>query len=202
MAINRLGVSQPSANTNTLIYTSTRNAIVSIIATNLSTTAATVRTWTVPQGATLPSQYSYHTYDTNLPGSNTLETFRFAIQEGDTIYVRSSTGNVSFSLNGIYESNGISNITVSPTQPTATTIGDVWVNSTTSMIYFWSGSTWILTAGGATGAGTDKVFYENDQMINNSYSITAGKNAGTFGTVSIGPSATVTIPNGSVWTIV
>jgi hypothetical protein len=149
MAINRLGVSQPSANTDTLIYTSPRNAIVSIIATNLSSSAATIRTWTVPSGATLPSQYSYHTYDTNLPGNNTLETFRFAIMNGDTIYVRASTANVSFAISGIYESNGTSNITVSTTAPTLPTIGDLWLNSTNDDLFIWNGTSWVAASGSA-----------------------------------------------------
>ena len=51
----------------------------------------------------------------------------------------------SFSLNGIFESNGTSNITVASlsASPTSNTLGDVWVNSDDDTVNFWDGSTWI-----------------------------------------------------------
>lgn len=52
------------------------------------------------------------------------------------------------------------------------------------------------------GGGTDKIFLENDTTINTSYTITAGKNAMTAGPITIANSATITIPNGSSWSIV
>lgn len=56
--------------------------------------------------------------------------------------------------------------------------------------------------GGATGGGTDKVFYVNDQSVTANYSIPSGKNAVTAGPISIGTGVTVTVPTGSVWAIV
>lgn len=55
---------------------------------------------------------------------------------------------------------------------------------------------------GATGGGTNKVFFENDLTISEDYTVTTSKNAGTFGPVSIDSGVTVTIPSGSVWTVV
>ena len=55
---------------------------------------------------------------------------------------------------------------------------------------------------GATGGGTDQIFWNNGQTVNTSYSIPASTNAGTFGPISIGASATVTIPSSSTWTVV
>lgn len=55
---------------------------------------------------------------------------------------------------------------------------------------------------GAVGGGTDQAFYENDVTITTDYTITSGKNAGTFGPVSIADGATVTVPDGSTWTVV
>ena len=57
-------------------------------------------------------------------------------------------------------------------------------------------------AGGALGTGTDQIFYENDQTVTGTYSITAGKNAMTAGPVAINSGVTVTVPSGSSWTIV
>lgn len=55
---------------------------------------------------------------------------------------------------------------------------------------------------GATGGGTDRVFYENDQIITTAYTITSGKNAMTAGPVTINDGIAVTVPNGSTWTVV
>lgn len=57
-------------------------------------------------------------------------------------------------------------------------------------------------SGGATGGGTDKVFYENDMVVTTNYTLTANKNAVTAGPVTINSGVSVTIPSGAVWTIV
>lgn len=54
----------------------------------------------------------------------------------------------------------------------------------------------------AKGGGLDEIFFENDQIVTTDYAITAGKNAMTAGPVSIAANTSVTIPDGSVWTIV
>jgi len=56
--------------------------------------------------------------------------------------------------------------------------------------------------GGAAGGGSDQIFFENDQTVTTNYTIPTGKNAGTFGPVSINSGITVTVPTGSVWTVV
>tara|TARA_B100000123_G_C25646220_1_gene391099 strand:- start:230 stop:619 length:390 start_codon:yes stop_codon:yes gene_type:complete len=58
------------------------------------------------------------------------------------------------------------------------------------------------SGGGAVGAGTDKVFYENDIGVAQSYTITSGKNAMSAGPITLANGVVVTIPNGSVWTVV
>jgi hypothetical protein len=61
---------------------------------------------------------------------------------------------------------------------------------------------WTTVSSGATGGGTDAIFFNNGQTVNTSYSIPASTNAGTFGPVTIGASATVTIPSSSTWTVI
>lgn len=56
--------------------------------------------------------------------------------------------------------------------------------------------------GGASGAGGDQIFFENDLTVTTSYTIPTGKNAGTFGPVTINSGVTVTVPSGSVWSVV
>ena len=105
MAIQRMGVSNPAANTNVLIFTSTAGYLTSVIATNKGEAASTVRAWVVPSGATVASQYAYMLYNVALPISNGIESHRFAVSTGDTVRVSATTADVSFSLNGIYDSS-------------------------------------------------------------------------------------------------
>jgi hypothetical protein len=60
----------------------------------------------------------------------------------------------------------------------------------------------IAGGAGAAGTGNNQVFFQNDLNVTASYSIPSGKNAGTFGPVSVNSGVTVTVPSGSVWTIV
>jgi hypothetical protein len=86
-------------------------------------------------------------------------------------------------------------------QPTGAQ-GMLRFNSSTTSFEGHNGTSWTSVGGGATGAGTDQVFWNNGQTVNTSYSIPASTNAGTFGPVTIGASATVTIPSSSTWTVV
>lgn len=63
----------------------------------------------------------------------------------------------------------------------------------------WPNQTIAASGGGAAGA--DGVFSETGNTVTTSYTITSGKNAGSFGPVTIVSGAVVTIPTGSVWTI-
>jgi len=55
---------------------------------------------------------------------------------------------------------------------------------------------------GARGGVGNLLFWENDIIVTKSYTITSGKNAGTFGPVTINSGITVTVPSGSVWSVV
>jgi len=65
-----------------------------------------------------------------------------------------------------------------------------------------SATYWTTAAAGATGGGTDMVFWVNNTAVTADYTIPANTNAGTFGPVTIGSNVTVTISNTSTWTIV
>lgn len=56
--------------------------------------------------------------------------------------------------------------------------------------------------GGASGTGGDQIFFQNDLTVTASYTIPTGKNAGTFGPVVVNSGVTVTVPTGSVWSVV
>ena len=61
---------------------------------------------------------------------------------------------------------------------------------------------WGDSAAGATGAGSDKIFWENGKTVTQSYTITNDKNAMSAGPITINNSVTVTIGDGETWTIV
>jgi hypothetical protein len=46
------------------------------------------------------------------------------------------------------------------------------------------------------------VFWENPTNVSVSYAISAGANAGSFGPIGIDSGSTVTVPDGSTWSIV
>lgn len=86
-------------------------------------------------------------------------------------------------------------------RPTGAT-GLVRYNSTLATFEGYKNGAWGAIGGGATGGGSDDVFYENGQTVSSNYTITAGKNAVSAGPITINAGVTVTIPSGSTWSIV
>jgi hypothetical protein len=77
------------------------------------------------------------------------------------------------------------------------------VRYNTSLGYFEGyGSTWGKIGGGATGGGSDDVFFENGQIVTTNYTLTANKNAVSAGPITVNNGVTVTIPSGASWSIV
>lgn len=82
------------------------------------------------------------------------------------------------------------------------TAGYLRFNATLNQFEGYNGTAWGAVGGGATGGVGNAAFYENDTTITADYTITTGKNAMTAGPVSIANGVTVTVPNGSVWTVI
>ena len=79
------------------------------------------------------------------------------------------------------------------------------INHQTNDISATSGSVTIDGAsigGGATGGGSDEVFYENGQNVSANYTITNGKNAMSAGPITVDNGVTVTVGAGETWTVV
>jgi hypothetical protein len=68
--------------------------------------------------------------------------------------------------------------------------------------YTANGMEWVVAEAGATGGGTDKIFYENGQTVTTNYTITNNTNAMSAGPVTINNGVAVTIGTGENWTIV
>jgi len=95
----------------------------------------------------------------------------------------------------------IINVGTTSERPADPEAGMIRYNTTTSKFEGYS-SAWGALGGGATGGGSDTVFFENSLIVTQNYTIPADKNAGTFGPVSVADSITVTVPSTSVWSIV
>ena len=55
---------------------------------------------------------------------------------------------------------------------------------------------------GAKGAGSDRIFWENDRNVTGDYTISDNTNAGSFGPITINADVTVTVGDGEHWSIV
>ena len=80
--------------------------------------------------------------------------------------------------------------------------GALYWDSALNSMNVYNGTSWVTFGYGATGSSGDQVFFENDQAVTTNYSITSGKNAMSAGPVSVNAGVVVTVPTGSVWTIV
>lgn len=108
MPIQRLGVVNPAANTDSALATFASQYLVSVVVANKAITASPVTKvsiWVIPPNATVPAQYAYICYNLTLAVGQSFETFRFAVGTGDSLYVRSSTATASFSVNGIAQND-------------------------------------------------------------------------------------------------
>ena len=55
---------------------------------------------------------------------------------------------------------------------------------------------------GVAGGASQGIFWENNQTVTSNYTITNGKNAGSFGPIEIQNGVTVTVGAGETWTVV
>ena len=97
---------------------------------------------------------------------------------------------------------GIMSAGVSQTTGIITAINFIGVGNTVK--YNSSSSTVdvAISGGGAVGTGTDRIFFESDQTVTQSYTVSAGKNAMAAGPLAVAANQTITIPSGSELTIV
>ena len=220
----RLGLSNPSANTDVAIYTATGPFLASIIATNKSASATSnIRIWIVPDGATTTSEYAYLAYDQDIVPQNSLETHRFALNQNDVVYVRADTADMSFIINGLKQVDialaaGVTSY--SDTAPLDLMDGMIWVdkdgngtslNTLAGQVIQSSASTQVpLTLQGASSqtvdlldikdsSGTDLVSVSSAGIVNATNFTRAGINAiPTFASVvsngALGTNYSFTVP--------
>ena len=135
------------------------------------------------------------TGDLSVNGNTTLGN-----ASGDTITLNAATAtipnNLNFSGTGtIRLPNGT---TAERPSPTA---GMIRYNTTEASFEGYAAGAWGSIGGGATGAGGDQVFYENELTVTASYTLTTSRNAMSTGPITINSGVTVTVPTGQRWVI-
>ena len=136
---------------------------------------------------------------------------------GTTFHVDRATGEITFVTDAVF--NGTVGIAGTLTYEDVTNVDAVGILTARSGIrvgtggtvgpvgsgivtYFGDGSQLTGVGGAVGGATTNAVFYENDNSVDVSYTITSGKNAMAAGPIAIKSGITVTVPSGSFLTIV
>ena len=193
------------ANQDGASFRSDLNNALSAVATNNS-------------GSTAPSTTFAHQWwiDTN----NTQLKIRNAANDGfivvgdysatnlglATLASPSFTGDVSFAGNINMSGTGAIDVAAGTTaqRPGTPSNGMFRYNSSDNAFEGYANGAWgaIGGSGGATGGGSDDVFYENSQNVTTDYTISDGKNAGSFGPITIDSGVTVTVGSGEFWTVV
>jgi len=209
-----------SVNTNATNIVAIQNA--STNATNAANSAtAAANSATAAQSAQTSAEAALASFNATYLGAQASDPT--LDNEGDPVTAGDWYFNTASNISRIYDGASWSNVTVSTAtvvsktsgtgsavMPSGTTgqrdgsptSGYLRFNTTLTKFEGYNGSAWSSVGGGATGGGNDDIFIENGQTVTTNYTITNGKNAGTFGPVSIDSGVTVTVPTGSVWTIV
>tara|TARA_Y100000356_G_scaffold76492_1_gene63272 strand:+ start:884 stop:1474 length:591 start_codon:yes stop_codon:yes gene_type:complete len=80
--------------------------------------------------------------------------------------------------------------------------GDLRFNSTLGSAEIYNGSSFTAVGGGAgaTGGGSDEVFFESDQTVTTSYTLSSNKHAHTV-SPTINSGVTITVPSGAILVI-
>ena len=137
---------------------------------------------------------------------------------GTTFHVDRATGEITFVTDAVF--NGTVGIAGTLTYEDVTNVDSIGIltarggirigggttvgPSSGIVTYFGDGSqlTGIAAGSPVGGASTNTVFYENDNSVDVSYTITTDRNAMAAGPIAIKSGVTVTVPSGSFFTIV
>jgi hypothetical protein len=112
------------------------------------------------------------------------------------------TGINTWTQDCLFTSTGALQIPAGTTgqQPTGAN-GKIRYNSTTGKYEGYSGATWSSLGGGATGGGSDTVFFVNSQSITTNYTLPSSTSASSTGPITVNSGVTVTIPSGGRWVV-
>lgn len=81
-------------------------------------------------------------------------------------------------------------------------VGELAVNLADAKLYSKDAGGNVISVGGGGGSVTTNGLFEHANTISANYTIAAGNNALSAGTITIASGITVTVPTGSTWAIV
>jgi hypothetical protein len=147
MPVKRLGTANPIANTAVVLTTSDVTGVASVIVANKGAIAAQVTIYVDPfASGGNPANRAYIANALEVGVGQSFETFRFAIDVQDTIYVAASTADCAFSTNIAYESAGRTNVLYQSNQPGSPQVGDIWIDSDDDSVNVYNGSDFATVA--------------------------------------------------------
>ena len=120
--------------------------------------------------------------------TGTQAEFNTAVSDGQFVFSDTDTGAALIPVGTTAE------------RPTGA-VGKIRYNSTTVGYEGYKNGTWLPLGGGATGGGTDDVFYEASTTVTTSYVITSGKNAVSIGPITVNTGISVTVGSGQRWVV-
>jgi len=212
LAATNGGTGQSSYTVGDLLYASGTTALSKLSAVATGQVLVSQGTGTAPAysatptvtSVTAPTVYGGTTASSSLTlqstsGAGTTDSIVMKVGNAGAITALSiaTTGIVSFPTTGaIVVPSG-----TTAQEPTGQT-GMLRFNTSTTSFEGYNGSAWAAVGGGATGGGTDAIFWNNGTTINSSYSIPSNTNSGTFGPIVISSGAVISIPSSSSWTVI
>lgn len=105
MALKRLGISNPSPVTDTLIFDSDGNYLVSVLITNGSGQQGSGTVYIDPLGAGVEVDRVYIVKNIQIEENNSLEVHKFAVNDTDKIYISANREGFSFLAEGIEQTD-------------------------------------------------------------------------------------------------
>lgn len=135
-------------------------------------------------------------------GTGTGGTGTYTVSASQTVASTAITGTVNDATLAIEATDAILVPVGTTTQRPSTGVeGYIRYNTTLDRFEGYANSAWGQLGAGATGGGSDNVFFENSLTVTTDYTITSGKSASSTGDITIDSGVTVTIPSGSRWVI-
>jgi hypothetical protein len=101
MTVVVLAQAAPGPGVDAELWSATASAVIQVVITNRGADTA-YRVALVPDGGVLGNEH-YLVYDEPLEANRPLYTDKFAVPGGASVWVRSTSGSVTFSANGLEE---------------------------------------------------------------------------------------------------
>ena len=138
-----------------------------------------------------------------ITNENDFRINKFSPHQGQTLFTINNgyqAGKISVFRNGVRLTDGIDFTASDGSNVTLITGCDLGDDLVIEVLDTFSVAS-VSGGGGATGAGGDEVFQENEQVVTANYTLSSGKSAMSVGPVTLNPGVVVTIPASRRWVV-